>query len=268
MTVNEWFSSGCNYNDGVLLYKQQEKANKNFIKIFERKESMQNLMKLKYELQKYLAPTTAVSSTEKQTIAKGTFDIHIDSSPKKEESKYFRRILINQLPVELHGLYIQQKNDYMIYCSIKTQLNALTNVTDSFGKIVIGTDGLPKLKRQTKLHIAKATKFCLQIETLFDAIDKTWQIIDHYLETKEIVIIKETSYEDLSEGKLRDKLISIRSSITRQKKRKQLLTQKFSNAIANKFKIKYSRDLTKCKAKLMQLEQNKIKLIQLRDAEN
>ena len=265
MTVNNWFSSGCDYKKGVEIYKQQPKANKNFIKVFELKESMQNLMKLKYELQKLMVPTNSKNTTPNRNI-----QISIDASEKpksKTESKYFRKLFISQLPTQLHPLYIQQKNDYMKYCSLKMQLNSLTHQKDKFGNLIIGTDGLPKLKEQTPLDIEVAQKICLEIEMLFDAIDKTWQIIDHYLQTREILVIQEKSFTDLSPGKLRDKINSIRGSRTRQKQRKAMLQESLNNAIAKKFKIKYARDLAKCEQKLAQYEQDLIQLIKIRDNE-
>jgi hypothetical protein len=270
MTVNEWFNNGCDYKEGVALYEALENHNKNFLKIFKKRNSPQNRMKLKYELQKKLTPTN-IAAVQNSLISekyKRNIQININVTPKPvAENKYFRKLLISQLPIELHPFYIQQKTDYNTYCSLKMQLNELTNVRDTFGNLVLDEEGKPKFKAQTPLDIEKARVICLKIETLFDAIDKTWQIIDHFLETKEVMIIQQKSFEDLSPGKIRDKIVSVRGSRTRQNQRLKLLKNKLNNAIAKKYKIKYSRDLTKCKAKLMQLDQDLIQLIQIRDNE-
>lgn len=280
MTIKEWFTNGCNYTEGIALYKALPNTNKNYLKVFKRRETPQNKMKLKYELQKFIKKEVAgpVKNSLKSEILKPKKvnlqvdilekpSIFLTSENPKTESKYFRKVLLNQLPIELHPLYIQQKTDFNTYCSLKIQLNALSYIKDSFGNIVKDAEGKPKVKPQTPLDIEKARVYCMQIENLFDAIDKTWQIIDHYLDTKEVIVIQDKNFTTLSSGKLRDKLISVRGSITRQKTRQQLLTKKLENAVAKKYKIKYKRDLTKCTAKLMQLEQDKIKLIQLRDNE-
>lgn len=262
MTINEWFSSGCDYKQGLALYEALPNHNKNLLKVFTRKETLPNKMKLKYELQKNLKATI-----QKASIVSGPIISTGFTNPINTESKYYKKVLINQLPIELHPLYIQQKTDYNTYCSLKIQLNELTTIRDSFGNLVVDANGNAKVKEQTPADIEKANRICLQIEDLFDAIDKAWEIIDHYLETKEVIKIQDNSFENLSPGKLRDKLISVRGSITRQNKRKENLTKALQNAIAKKFKIKYERDLAKCTAKLMQLEQDKLKLIQLRNNE-
>jgi hypothetical protein len=283
MTVNEWFTSGCNYKQGIALYEALPNCNTNLLKVFKRRETAQNKMKLKYELQKSIVPTIGNDSKKsvEREVVKRKIHININATEKpkekpsiflgpqkpKEESKYFRKVFISQLPVELHPLYIQQKSDYNTYCSLKMQLNELSYIKDAFGNIIKDKNGVPKVKPQTPLDIETARVFCMQIETLFDAIDKTWQIIDHYIQTKEVIIIQQKNFTELSPGKVRDKLISVRGSITRQKQRKALLTHKLENAVAKKYKIKYERDLAKCTAKLMQLEQDKIKLIQIRNDE-
>jgi hypothetical protein len=271
MTVNDWFNNGCDYKEGVALYLSLPSHNTNFAKAFSRKETPQNRMKLKYELQKKRATTIDVPKP-KTIITDGpkrNIKIHIDASLKKQpaENKYFRKLLISQLPIELHPFYIQQKTDYNTYCSLKIQLNEINIIRDTFNNIVLDADGNIKVKPQTPLDVEKARGICLKIDSLFDAIDKTWQIIDHYLETKEVVIIQQKDFTALKGVKLINKINSISGSITRQNTRHQLLTKSLENAIANKFKIKYERDLAKCNAKLMQLNQDKIKLIQIRDNE-
>lgn len=271
MTVNEWFSSGCNYKKGVAIYTALPNANRNFVRVFNKKESMQNLMKLKYELQKHLQPTAVTTKIAKSTsTSKRVIDIKINGNPKptpKPQSKYHRQVLISQLPVQLHQLYIQQKTDYNTYCSLKMQLLELTNIRDAFGNLVLDAEGNPKVKEQTTADIEKALQFCLQIENLFDKIDKAWEIIDHYLDTKEVLKIETKDFTKLSPGKLRDKIVSVRGSRTRQKQRLAMLQEKEANAIAKKFKIKYARDVAKSKAKLAQLEQDLIQLIEIRDKE-
>lgn len=267
MTINEWFSSGCNYKDGVALYGALPNHNKNYFRNFSKKESVVNVMKLKYELQKHLQPTTQATKPTKQATVQKTVSVTIPEPQKSQESKYYRKVLLKQLPVKLHPLYIKQKNDYVTYCSLKLQLNELSNIRDSFGNLVLDANGVPKVKPQTEFDIQKANAICLQIESLFDSIDKAWEIIDHYLDTKEVITIKSNDFSSLSPGKLRDKINSVRGSRTRQKKRLAMLEEKYNNAIALKFKTKYERNIAKCKEKLMQLDQDYLQLIQIRDNE-
>lgn len=278
MTVNDWFQNGCNYQHGILVYESLESHNKNYVKIFRKKETPENLMKLKYELQKFIAPTISKPTEnkpiglfikkeiEKVVETPATTSIFLRAE-KQEETKYYRKLLLHQLPVELHPLYIQQKNDFNTYCSLKLQLNALNQVRDTFGNIVLDAKGLPKRKPQTDADIEKARLLCMQIETLFDAIDKTWEVLDHYLATKEIVIIQQKSFDELTPGKVRDKLISVRGSLTRQNQRLQKLQESLKHSVTKSFQIKYERDIAKSKGKIMQLEQDLIKLIQIRDGE-
>jgi hypothetical protein len=270
MTVNDWFENGCNYKDGVALYSCLPNHNKNLATVFFRKETPQNRMKLKYELQKNRTPTIGIAENFELTkTPKKNIQINIDAAPKSKptENKFFRKLLINQLPIELHPFYIRQKFDYTTYCSLKMQLNEINAVKDQFGNVILDRDAKPKIKPQTDLDIEKARVICLKIETLFDSIDKTWQIIDHYLETKEVVILQEKTFENINGVDVYKKLNSVRGSITRQTTRHKILTKNLEAAIAKKFVIKYERDLAKCTAKLMQLNQDKIKLINLRDNE-
>lgn len=256
MTVNEWIASGENYKIGLEIYQSLPNHNANFLKVWSRKETPQNLIKLRYELQKQLQPTLSFSKSE-----------IIEESKPVGLDKYFRKLRINELPVALHPIYIQQKNDFSIACSLKIQLNALGNILDCNGNIVFGADGLPKLKPQTKDDQEKALRLCLKIESLFDAIDKTWGVIDYYLENKIVPKITDNDFSALPEGKLRDKINSVRGSITRQNIRLAMLRQKYNNAIAKKFKEKYKRNLEKCENSLMQLNQDLIKLLEIRDKE-
>lgn len=251
MTVNEWIATGCNYKVGLALYAELPNYNKNLLKVWTRKQTTQSEMKLRYELQKHLQPTFKAPT----------------SATINEPKKQYRKVLINQLPVELHGVYLQQKNDFGLACSLKIQLNAMGHFYDNQGNLIIGANGLPKLKPQTPETQERARKICLKIETLFDSIDKTWGIIDYYFEHKVTPQINSNNFSKLSPGKLRDKIISVRSSRTRQNQRLKMLQQKLDNAIAKKFIEKYKRNIEKCENSLMQLNQDLIKLIELRDNE-
>lgn len=229
MTVKEWLQSDCDYSVGLEIYAKLPTCNRYFLKALQGKNTKQNLVKLKYELKKHLKSKLVVSSESLKENYQKKY---------KPNEKYYKKVFINQLPVDLHPLYIQQKSDFSLACSLKIQLNNL----------------------QVHEREYKALGFILKIDNLFTRIEKAWEIIDYYLAHKVVPKIVKTNFSDFSEMELLKKRISVRSSITRQKKRLETLTEKLKGSIVKKNITKYEIGIAKCEEKLLQLNQDLVQL--------
>ena len=197
MKINDWFTNGCNYEEGVAIYASLKTSKINLLRLFQKKNASTYLEKLKYELGKHketevvLNNFTVVSPGEKPTSAPAPIITPIIEPP------LYKQKLIRDYPVALHPVYIQQKNDYATACSLKIQLN--------------NVDG-------RKRFDGEALKLCLEIERLFDAVELAWKQLDHYTETNTILVVKEHDFSDLTPGQLILKRNSKRSSLTKAKR--------------------------------------------------
>ena len=107
-------------------------------------------------------------------------NFHRYKTAGKTDSKTYRLLRLNQLPVKLHPLYIKQKNDFYKACSLKIELNDLPPEAET-----------------------RALEICIEIENLFDAIEKSWKVFDYYQEFKTIPeITTEKTYQDLTPAQL------------------------------------------------------------------
>lgn len=237
MQIQEWLDSGADYDTGLILYSKQPKHNKNLLRLFMRKNSHINLEKLKYELKKL-----SVNSLKKGGIAieiiKGA-NKHVNKSDElpivnvsgNTDNKQYRLLRINQLPVELHPLYIKQKNDFATACSLKIQLNDLPAEDET-----------------------EALEFCLEIERLFDSIEKAWKVFDHYTEFKVVPEMEDKTYDDLSPVLLLKAEKSKREAISKARARIKAWTTELDNTTDKTKRQKLHRQLQKKNEDLMSHE--------------
>lgn len=158
MSIKDWFDNGCKYFTGLDVYEAHPKHNRHLLFRLKRKESRANLVKLKYELKKLQNTDTSVKVAVVASIPVKEKNIVVASQ------KTFRPLKISDLPSELHELFIKQKNDFYKACSLKVVLNDLPATAEN-----------------------KALELCLEIENLFDSIEATWKIFDHYRDYKEVL---------------------------------------------------------------------------------
>ncbi|MCG8734007.1 hypothetical protein [Tenacibaculum finnmarkense] len=224
MQIEKWLKDGCNYSEGVLLYISKKGHNTNLARLFTRKESVYNLEKLKHELRKF-------TDTEIETIAVPEKKIPqiINKKPpeKHKTTRGFYRL--NQLAIELHPLSIKQRNDFQKAISLKLKLNSLH----------ASEEGI-------------ALTLCLEIEHLFDAIDTTQRVLDHYVSHKVILNITPRNYTDLNAAQLLQARNNKRVAVSRYQTKVANLTidvsKKQTIAVATKKKI----SLGKAKSKLLE----------------
>lgn len=195
------------YKQALVIYSGTKHPNQNLLRLFSQKKSLGNINKLKYELKKRqeedFVSDLRGEETKPTSLGKGAANAQvITSKPPNFESsqdsaaKQFRFLQINDLPIELHPLFIQQKGEFANACSLKMQMNAL----------------LPE--QQTK-----ALEFCLEIERLFDSIEKIWKVFDHYTDHGEVLQLQVNKYQSSSPAQLIKAEANKRASITKTKKR-------------------------------------------------
>lgn len=206
MTSNQWLKEKGDYHIGVQLYMAHPKANSNLLRVFNRKHSAANYQKLKYELKKlskstvqpleFTVTTTPLSAPKSKPNQETPGQI-----PTPAKTTAFNGLHIKDLPVKLHPMYIQQKSDFQLACSLKLQLNALPAENETV-----------------------ALQLCLKIEQLFDNIATAWQVFDYYRKHKTVINLEAPSFTELSATQLIQRRNSKRSSITKAQNRLKTYT--------------------------------------------
>jgi len=188
MTITEWIASGFDYGTGLILYSKQKRHNKNLLRLFMRKNNRINQAKLKYELQK-LQKFEVASSSEKVRKVIVTTSYQVQPTIKE-----YRTLRLNDLPVQLHDMYRKQKDVFYKACSLKIQLN---NTPPEVSGLYL----------------------CLEIDRLFDSIEKQWKVFDHYTKFKVVPEFEGKDYSTLSPVLLLKAERSKREAISKAKSR-------------------------------------------------
>jgi hypothetical protein len=234
MKINDWFNSGCNYEEGVAIYASLKTSKIKLLQLFRKKTAASYLDKLKYELGKH---------KETEVVLLQTFTEHqkgesFSSAPAPiiapvKETPLYKQKLIRDYPTELHPVYIQQKNDYITACSLKIQLNNLPSDEERNDEALI---------------------LCLEIERLFDAVELAWKQLDYWTDNKSILEIKTNDFSKLSPAKLLQRRNNKRSNLTKAKKQLNALQSKQPISIADttKLAVRTEKQLNK----IIQLEED------------
>lgn len=236
MNIKEWFTNGCNYEDGVAIYASLKTAKPNLIQLFKRKKSNAFLEKLKYELSKHKYDVSSFTplQIEKPKTVKPAITLH-------KEPPAYKSVLIADFPVALHPVYIQQKNDFATACSLKIQLNNLPADDEE-----------------------NALKLCLEIDRLFNAIELAWKKLDHYTEHKTILEVQTNDFSGLTPAQQIQRRNTKRSNLTKAKKRLEVLR---SRASLNKSQqTKKEVAIEKQLSKINQIEEDILQLTNLINA--
>ena len=236
MKINEWFENGCNYQEGVTLYGSLKGHSPNLLRLFLRKQSNANSDKLKYELGKYRKSTKTkiVTPAIKEKPQKFKINPQVDFvkvDPKTANSKKGSFYSLNELHIDLHPLAIKQRNDFQTAISLHTQL--------------------------VRLHPDEegvALKLCIQIEDLFDAIETTQKVLDHYVTHKVVLNIEARSFKDLSPAQLLQSRNNKRISVSKYKKKVATLKLQLGQNLSKSAKTKTEVALEKAENKLLHHE--------------
>lgn len=225
MNADKWFESGCDYQEGVLLYASLQGCKPNLLRLFMKKHNAYNQDKLKSELSKYRQnkPKTAFKES---TLPSRRININIDTSPKLTPENKAGFYKLNEIHTDLHHVLIKQRNDFQLAISSHEQL--------------------------IKLHAdqeAEALELCIKIEDLFDSIEQAQKILDHYVEHGNIMKNKTKDYSGYSGARLYQAKKNTMASISKYKKRveatKTALDKTTLKAEKNKLEKKLSRESNK-----------------------
>lgn len=232
MDVNIWFERGCNYQEGVTLYASLKGHSPNLLRLFLRKKSTVNFDKLKYELGKYrkktkIAEPVILENRESLIQIPPTNAVKVDL--KTAISNGFYRL--NELHIDLHPLAQKQRADFQKAISKHLQL--------------------------TKLHAQEegaALKLCIQIEDLFDAIETTQKVLDHYVKHKVVLNMVSRHFKDLSNAQLLQSRNNKRISVSKYKKKVATLKLQLGQNLSKSAKTKTEVALEKAENKLLHHE--------------
>ena len=219
MEINKWLSESGDYTQGLLLYASYKRHNRTALRLLQAKETPKNYKKLKYLLGK-IPPTEATSDINFIIESSPDETIHKNSDFNPSEQSTYRPLLLKDLPPELHPLYIKQKADFPTACSLKIKLNALAPNQEN-----------------------EALELSIKIERLFDSIEKSWQIFDHYLEHQVVLKIDAQDFSQKTAVALYKSEKSKRQLISKAKKRIVQLNKKLAMATNKEKKMKISRQI-------------------------
>lgn len=165
MKIQKWFDRAGSFAEGVELYSQLPNPSMHLIRMF-KAESVSNFIRLKYELK--LAINKGL---DKAGIPEIPENPKIPASVREpiEDPAFLKRLVeassnaafaketMAMYPPELHPVYRERISNFYMACELKFKLNALPEAAND-----------------------EALKLILQIESLWDKIDKAWEILHHW----------------------------------------------------------------------------------------
>lgn len=185
MDIEKWFKNKGSYSQGVALYAALPRHNKTLLQKLAT-ESPANLLKLKYELK--MAMGSGQKATVTPVVAKP-----VPVPAEKPDNKPAEQVLIKQAvdgffaketmamyPAELHTVYRDRVNCFYQACELKFKLNRLR----------------PDQEQE-------ALELILQLDALWQKIDRYWDMLNHWKEHKRIMPVAESEdFTQLSADKL------------------------------------------------------------------
>ena len=240
MKVNEWFSNGSNYNEGVMLYASLKRHRPNLVRLFLRKETASNYEKLKYELGKFREKNVKKPRVKRaeRLVPEPSFSMPKLNKTSTKTSFYFYRL--NELHTDLHGLSIKQRNDFQKAISLKLKLNQLHPSEEG-----------------------AALSLAIEIENLFDAIETTQKVLDHYVDHKVVLNIEPRNYKDLTAAQLLQSRNNKRISVSKYKKKIASIENKLGQNLSKSETTKQAIALEKAKSKALEHQLDLRKLNEL-----
>jgi hypothetical protein len=215
-TLQQWFNNDCPYQEGVVLYENHPKCNRNLLTHFKKKHTALLHEKLKYELRKFLdKPHLSVKTIKtalKPTVVTSVNVEELTSviSLTKKQSLYFY-----QLPEQLRPVLLEANQLFKENCYLKSLLNDLPASAEN-----------------------KALELQLQIARNFKQNALCWKKIDYYQEHKVLAETAVSEFESLTPAALLRKQQLLYASIsklnTRLKTNRILLKDAFMVADKNK----------------------------------
>lgn len=200
--VQEWMTNGCDYKQGVEIYKNLKGVNKMLLRQFALAENPQRKAKLIYELKKHLPVVEEV----KPIVQNQPEMVTVETSVEKETKRVAP--LFHELPNELRPVLLEANNLFKENCLLKVQLNECMVLEEE-----------------------KALQIIIQIDRNFRANQMCWDKINYWKTHK--ILPKQTAVSNISQWSM-DKLLKqqhlLGSSLSKMEKRLKENELKFKNA--------------------------------------
>lgn len=205
--------------------------------------SLQNEAKLRFEIRKLKSPLTpkrgtiSVKPTNAYAVLQDKYSPPspkggVAQTPPLGDGGLGAVGFISEYPLELHKLYLERKQQFIMACSLKIQLNNISE-TDT----------------------AKAYDLQLKIMKCFDIIDDANKQLDYYKKFKKILNKKNTEdFSKLSVSEKIQKRNTLRSNISKRSKTLLKLEQEVATA-SDKNKLRLQSKLAKKIEELETLKQ-------------
>lgn len=206
MNIQEWFDKSGSYADGLKLYEQLPIKSVILQKAF-KVENFSNFIKLKYELKRAIHLGLSISINPEITNENPIIPeipVNSDSAVQvdynllvaESERQSFAKETMAMYPMELHPVYRQRVSDFYFACELKFKLNRLAANEEK-----------------------AALDLIIQIEKLWDKIDKAWVILEHWKDNARIMpTAASIDYTTFTPMKLANEKSLIESRISKRTK--------------------------------------------------
>lgn len=235
MNIQDWFDSSGSYADGVKLYSLLPNCSNLMLKSF-RIENFSNSLQLKYELKRALLSGLNPSLPEISEIAEKSETKEVpeqktshEELARESEKTEFPKETMAMYPMELHSVYRERISNFYKACELKMILNRLAPSEEMEALVLI-----------------------LQIEKLWELIDRAWMVLEHWKDTGRIMPFSEsTDFSKFSAVQLvtEKSLMEVRIS-----KRQKTLDKMYDNLLANPEDRLKANQYNKKKEELEQLK--------------
>jgi hypothetical protein len=223
--IEIWFDNGCNYNDGIAIYKLLSCCNRVLLQNLSKKENAINIQKLKYELKKQIAVLNTVLDNEKpKGIVTQEHNIVANESIEIKKSALF----FHNLPVELRPVLLEANNLFKTNCLLKTQLNDLPEHAEK-----------------------KALEFQIQIHRNFELNAQCWKKINFFLEHRTISKEANSEFKEYTPAGLLRKQQLLYASISKLKSRLSTNLKEHKSAIYVSDRSRLERIIAKQESNLI-----------------
>lgn len=236
--IQQWFTNGCDYASGVLIYNQHPRSNKNIARLLSKRENALNQEKLKYELQK-LSKVSVVNKAIKVSKVKTVNTVAVEKLIKSsvDIAKKKASIFFHQLPPELQPVLLKANVLFKECCLLKVQLNALKPKEES-----------------------KSLSIQLEISDKRKKNELCWSKIDYWLEHKKIAPEPECEFENMTPAQLLRRDQYLFQSKGKLQKRIDLNKAKLETAVSLDEKNRIIRAIEKQEANLLKQETQQLKI--------
>lgn len=237
MNIQEWFDNKGTYKEGLQLYASLPQKSNLFLKSIQR-ENTSNFLKLKYELKKALNNNSTATTKQSEKIA-----TELPTEPKsepllqviiKESASFsFDKETMAMYPMELHATYRNRISNFYEACELKFKLNMLHPDAEE-----------------------EAFDLIIQLEELWESIDRAWFILNHWKDYGRIMPIDNsedfTKLNGIQLSKRRDRL---QTSISKRTKTLDKLSKEVELSPEDRAKLNlYNRKKEQLQQLIIDLE--------------